>query len=243
MSTKKDDILNAKDLVLDFEEPESGDLENEEELSDEELAITAENVDAFADDSVRMYLREIGKIPLLTPEEEADLAQRIVKGDKKAKDKMVEANMRLVVSIAKRYGGRGLDFLDLIQEGNIGLFRAILSYRDDRGASFETYAKKCILNNIITAYNSAQSHKHQLLSTAKSLDDEEYGPSVETDFLVKEQNKEFIKTAKQRLSKFEFLVFSLYTMQYSYKEIAQMTAKDEKSINNAVQRIHKKLRK
>lgn len=140
MSSKKEDILNAKDLVLDFEEPESGDLENEEELSDEELAITAENVDAFADDSVRMYLREIGKIPLLTPEEEADLAQRIVKGDKKAKDKMVEANMRLVVSIAKRYGGRGLDFLDLIQEGNTGLLRAVEKFDPDKGFKFSTYA-------------------------------------------------------------------------------------------------------
>ena len=140
MSVKKDDILNAKDLPLDIDEPETGDLENEEELSDEELAITAENVDAFADDSVRLYLREIGKIPLLTPEEEADLAQRIVKGDKKAKDKMVESNMRLVVSIAKRYGGRGLDFLDLIQEGNTGLLRAVDKFDPDKGFKFSTYA-------------------------------------------------------------------------------------------------------
>ncbi len=140
MSVKKDDILNAKDLNLDLEEPGTGDLENEEELSDEELAITAENVDAFADDSVRLYLREIGKIPLLTPEEEADLAQRIVKGDKKAKDKMVESNMRLVVSIAKRYGGRGLDFLDLIQEGNTGLLRAVEKFDPDKGFKFSTYA-------------------------------------------------------------------------------------------------------
>ena len=103
MKSKKDTILNANEIPLDIDEPASDDLENEEELSSEELAITAENVDAFADDSVRLYLREIGKIPLLTPEEEADLAQRIVKGDKKAKDKMVEANMRLVVSIAKKY--------------------------------------------------------------------------------------------------------------------------------------------
>ncbi|MBO7560554.1 RNA polymerase sigma factor RpoD, partial [Candidatus Saccharibacteria bacterium] len=110
------------------------------ELSDEDLAITAENVDAFADDSVRLYLREIGKIPLLTPEEEADLAQRIVKGDKKAKDKMVESNMRLVVSIAKRYGGRGLDFLDLIQEGNTGLLRAVEKFDPDKGFKFSTYA-------------------------------------------------------------------------------------------------------
>ena len=140
MNSKKDDILSVKDLSLDFDEPERDDLENEEELSDEELAITAENVDAFADDSVRLYLREIGKIPLLTPEEEADLAQRIVKGDKKAKDKMVESNMRLVVSIAKRYGGRGLDFLDLIQEGNTGLLRAVDKFDPDKGFKFSTYA-------------------------------------------------------------------------------------------------------
>lgn len=136
----KDDILNAKDVMLDFDEPGEGDIENEEELSDEDLAITPENVDSFADDSVRLYLREIGKIPLLTPEEEADLAQRIVKGDKKAKDKMVESNMRLVVSIAKRYGGRGLDFLDLIQEGNTGLLRAVEKFDPDKGFKFSTYA-------------------------------------------------------------------------------------------------------
>ena len=140
MNSKNEDILDAKDLALDFDEPESRDLENEEELTDEELAITAENVDAFADDSVRLYLREIGKIPLLTPEEEADLAQRIVKGDKKAKDQLVEANMRLVVSIAKRYGGRGLDFLDLIQEGNTGLLRAVEKFDPDKGFKFSTYA-------------------------------------------------------------------------------------------------------
>jgi len=136
----KDITLENKDLPIDFDEPETDDLENEEELSDEDLAITAENVDAFADDSVRLYLREIGKIPLLTPEEEADLAQRIVKGDKKAKDKMVESNMRLVVSIAKRYGGRGLDFLDLIQEGNTGLLRAVEKFDPDKGFKFSTYA-------------------------------------------------------------------------------------------------------
>ena len=140
MTSKKDDILNAKDLTLDIEEPASDDLENEEELSDEELAITTENVDEFADDSVRLYLREIGKIPLLTLEEEQALAKRVVKGDKKAKDKMVESNMRLVVSIAKRYGGRGLDFLDLIQEGNTGLLRAVEKFDPDKGYKFSTYA-------------------------------------------------------------------------------------------------------
>jgi RNA polymerase primary sigma factor len=96
--------------------------------------------DDVADDSVRLYLREIGKIPLLSSEEELALAQRVVAGDKDAKDKMAEANMRLVVSIAKRYVGRGLDLLDLIQEGNTGLLRAVEKFDPDKGFKFSTYA-------------------------------------------------------------------------------------------------------
>jgi RNA polymerase primary sigma factor len=96
--------------------------------------------DDVADDSVRLYLREIGKIPLLNAEEELALAQRVVSGDKKAKDQMAEANMRLVVSIAKRYVGRGLDLLDLIQEGNTGLLRAVEKFDPDKGFKFSTYA-------------------------------------------------------------------------------------------------------
>ena len=126
--------------MLDVNEPEIDDLQDEEELSDEDLEITVDNVDAFADDSVRLYLREIGKIPLLSQDEETELAYKIVKGDKKAKDKMVESNMRLVVSIAKRYSGRGLDFLDLIQEGNTGLLRAVEKFDPDKGFKFSTYA-------------------------------------------------------------------------------------------------------
>ncbi|MBQ6394682.1 RNA polymerase sigma factor RpoD [Candidatus Saccharibacteria bacterium] len=137
---KEDDILVGKDGLLEPVEPGIADLDDEEELSDEELEITVDNVDSFADDSVRLYLREIGKIPLLSPEEEAELAQRVVKGDKKAKDKMVEANMRLVVSIAKRYSGRGLDLLDLIQEGNTGLLRAVEKFDPEKGFKFSTYA-------------------------------------------------------------------------------------------------------
>lgn len=96
--------------------------------------------DDVADDSVRLYLREIGKIPLLSSEEELALAQRVVAGEKDAKDKMAEANMRLVVSIAKRYVGRGLDLLDLIQEGNTGLLRAVEKFDPDKGFKFSTYA-------------------------------------------------------------------------------------------------------
>ena len=136
---EEEDVLNS--FSLDgAPEPEYDDLVSEDDLTDEDLEITAENVVQFSDDSVRLYLREIGKIPLLSNEEEVDLAYRIVKGEKKAKDKMVEANMRLVVSIAKRYSGRGLDFLDLIQEGNTGLLRAVEKFDPDKGFKFSTYA-------------------------------------------------------------------------------------------------------
>jgi RNA polymerase primary sigma factor len=109
---------------------------------DDEEIVVAEQVylDDIADDSVRLYLREIGKIPLLNAEEELALAQKVVSGDKRAKDKMAEANMRLVVSIAKRYVGRGLDLLDLIQEGNTGLLRAVEKFDPDKGFKFSTYA-------------------------------------------------------------------------------------------------------
>ena len=125
---------------LDIEEPAADDLIDEEEEELDEEALTKEYFDDATDDSVRMYLREIGKIPLLNSEEEFELAQRVLKGEKKAKDKMAEANMRLVVSIAKRYSGRGLDFLDLIQEGNTGLLRAVEKFDPDKGFKFSTYA-------------------------------------------------------------------------------------------------------
>lgn len=123
--------------------PENFTDEWEAEEVEEEATTTTTAVyldDDVADDSVRLYLREIGKIPLLNAEEELALAQRVVSGDKDAKDKMAEANMRLVVSIAKRYVGRGLDLLDLIQEGNTGLLRAVEKFDPDKGFKFSTYA-------------------------------------------------------------------------------------------------------
>ena len=140
----KDDIVTSGSIgaLSDIEEPAPEELkdEEEEEEDDEDVLNQGQYFDDASDDSVRLYLREIGKIPLLNSEEELALAQRVVAGEKKAKDKMAEANMRLVVSIAKRYSGRGLDFLDLIQEGNTGLLRAVEKFDPDKGFKFSTYA-------------------------------------------------------------------------------------------------------
>lgn len=123
----------------DAVEPMADELEESEDWQEDD-AVAQTYLDDISDDSVRLYLREIGKIPLLTPEQELALAQRVKAGEKKAKDEMAEANMRLVVSIAKRYSGRGLDFLDLIQEGNTGLLRAVEKFDPDKGFKFSTYA-------------------------------------------------------------------------------------------------------
>ena len=125
--------------AVEIDEPAIEDLEEEVD-TEEDLLSQEQYFDDASDDSVRLYLREIGKIPLLSAEEELALAQKVVAGDKKAKDKMAEANMRLVVSIAKRYSGRGLYFLDLIQEGNTGLLRAVEKFDPDKGFKFSTYA-------------------------------------------------------------------------------------------------------
>ena len=99
-----------------------------------------ESKDMSVNDNVRMYLKEIGKISLLTLEEEQELSKKVAEGDEKAKKRLAESNLRLVVSIAKRYVGRGLLFLDLIQEGNIGLMKAVEKFDYDKGYKFSTYA-------------------------------------------------------------------------------------------------------
>lgn len=137
------ELAEAEVEVIPETEPDVKSLSDEwvTEGSEEELLkADTSYLDDISDDSVRLYLREIGKIPLLTPEEELALARKVKSGSKKAKDQMAEANMRLVVSIAKRYVGRGLDLLDLIQEGNTGLLRAVEKFDPDRGFKFSTYA-------------------------------------------------------------------------------------------------------
>ena len=128
------DLLNE-----DLEEPDIEDLQDVEEIKLEDIDVT--NVEGVSvDDPVRMYLREIGKIPLLTYEQELDLAKRILEGDEEAKQKLAESNLRLVVSIAKKYVGRGMLFLDLIQEGNMGLIKAVEKFDYNKGFKFSTYA-------------------------------------------------------------------------------------------------------
>ena len=123
----------------ELEEPNLEDLQEVEDIKLEEIDVTNfEGVNV--DDPVRMYLREIGKIPLLTYEEELDLAQKVLEGDEDAKQKLAESNLRLVVSIAKKYVGRGMLFLDLIQEGNMGLIKAVEKFDYTKGYKFSTYA-------------------------------------------------------------------------------------------------------
>ena len=132
-----EDVLPPIDDML----PEVEDLADIEEVPEEEITDTDALMDSFAtDDPVRMYLKEIGKVPLLTPEEEVALAERMSQGDEEAKHRMTEANLRLVVSIAKRYVGRGMLFLDLIQEGNLGLIKAVEKFDYTKGYKFSTYA-------------------------------------------------------------------------------------------------------
>ncbi len=129
-------ILKDEDELL---EPDIEDLEDVEEIKLEEMDVS--NLDGInVDDPVRMYLREIGRIPLLSFEEELDLAKRILEDDEEARQKLAESNLRLVVSIAKKYVGRGMLFLDLIQEGNMGLIKAVEKFDYKKGFKFSTYA-------------------------------------------------------------------------------------------------------
>lgn len=136
------ELTEANVELVAITEPTAADIKDEWATEEEEEVFVNPTtyLDDVSDDSVRLYLREIGKIPLLTAEQELTLAHRVVAGEKDAKDKMAEANMRLVVSIAKRYVGRGLDLLDLIQEGNTGLLRAVEKFDPDKGFKFSTYA-------------------------------------------------------------------------------------------------------
>lgn len=146
-----DDIENAPDNPEElFSEPPTLDIDFDEEPTDDELKLEEMDLDLLnddlsvenmnLDDPVKIYLREIGRVPLLSSNEEIDLAVRISEGDEYAKQRLTEANLRLVVSIAKKYVGRGMYFLDLIQEGNVGLIKAVDKFDYKKGFKFSTYA-------------------------------------------------------------------------------------------------------
>ena len=137
------DVLEAQNIEIidDFESEVFSEVDfalDAPETEDVEPAVTTEGI--AIDDPVKVYLKEIGRVPLLTPEEEIELAIRINNGDEHAKKRLSEANLRLVVSIAKRYVGRGMQFLDLIQEGNLGLIKAVEKFDYTKGFKFSTYA-------------------------------------------------------------------------------------------------------
>lgn len=146
-----DDIENAPDDIEGlFTEPPILDIDFDEEPTDDELKLEEMDVEKLndevltdnisLDDPVKIYLREIGRVPLLTSDEEIKLAVKISEGDEYAKQRLTEANLRLVVSIAKKYVGRGMYFLDLIQEGNVGLIKAVDKFDYTKGFKFSTYA-------------------------------------------------------------------------------------------------------
>ena len=149
-----DDSLDDSDMPEDFNE---SDLENADQFDDDDVDIdedqineelpidvnnleNLENTDVKVNDSVKLYLKEIGRVQLLKPKEETELAKRIAEGDQRAKQQLIEANLRLVVSIAKHYIGRGMQFLDLIEEGNLGLMKAVEKFDYTKGFKFSTYA-------------------------------------------------------------------------------------------------------
>lgn len=147
----KDDDFDNTDMPEDFneedlenEDDDFDDFDNEEQSAESNLDINnLDNIDSSevkVNDSVKQYLKEIGRVPLLKPKEETELAKRIAAGDKKAKDQLINANLRLVVSIAKHYIGRGMQFLDLISEGNLGLIKAVEKFDYKKGFKFSTYA-------------------------------------------------------------------------------------------------------
>ena len=150
------DILSEQgiEILLPSEEDEEMLLEEEEEDSDEEIILTESARDSDTGnvtDPIHMYLKEIGQVPLLTPEQAIELAKRVEEGDKEAKRKLEEANLRLVVSIAKHYTGHGMSLMDLIQEGSLGLIRAVEKYDYKKGFRFSTYATWWIRQSITRA--------------------------------------------------------------------------------------------
>ncbi len=205
---------NLEELGIDVvEEVEVPDDINEEIAEIENVLATTEGINI--DDPVRMYLKEIGKVPLLTAQEEIDIAKRMAEGDEDAKHQLAEANLRLVVSIAKRYVGRGMLFLDLIQEGNLGLIKAVEKFDYRKGYKFSTYAtwwiRQAITRAIADQARTIRIPVHMVETINKLIRVnrqlvQEYGRDPRPDEIAREMGisedkvREIIKIAQEPVS-------------------------------------------
>ena len=201
------------DEPIDLDEDIEADLENFESSESMEKALSQEGL--MIDDPVKMYLKEIGRVPLLDAEREAELSKRMSEGDEKAKQELVEANLRLVVSIAKKYVGKGLFFLDLIQEGNLGLMKAVSKFDYTKGYKFSTYAtwwiRQAITRAIADQARTIRSPVHMVETIHKVTKVsrqmlQEQGREVTPEEIAKEMNmspekiREIIKVAQDPIS-------------------------------------------
>ena len=219
-----EDFSPEVDLNLDLD-----DMSNNDDL---EMALSTEGI--AIDDPVKIYLKEIGRVPLLSADEEVELAQRMATGDPYARKRLSEANLRLVVSIAKRYGGRGMQFLDLIQEGNLGLIKAVEKFDHTKGFKFSTYAtwwiRQAITRAIADQARTIRIPVHEIMRIAQdpvSLEtpigeeeDSHLGDFIPDDdapapaeaaslLLLKEQLNEVLSTLTDREAKVLRLRFGL----------------------------------
>lgn len=201
------------DEPIDLDEDIEADLENFESSESMEKALSQEGL--MIDDPVKMYLKEIGRVPLLDAEREGELSKRMSEGDEKAKQELVEANLRLVVSIAKKYVGKGLFFLDLIQEGNLGLMKAVSKFDYTKGYKFSTYATWWIRQAITRAIaDQARTIRipvhmvetiHKVTKVSRQMLQEQ-GREVTPEEIAKEMNmspekiREIIKVAQDPIS-------------------------------------------
>ena len=179
---------------------------------------------------LKIYLNEIGQIPLLDAEEEKELGRRSVDGDEEARRRLEEGNLRLVVSIAKHYTGRGIPLMDLIQEGMIGLFKAVRDFQPGREATFATFARMCIDRQIYSAIQNSNRQKHLPLNSYVSLNQEDESSPIwelsvenpEEIIIDQETTRDLQQKISDYLSPMENKVLDLYLKGEGYVELGRI---------------------
>ena len=178
---------------IDLSDLDGKDFDGEHDEDDDAL-LSVEGISI--DDPVKVYLKEIGRVPLLTPEEEIELAERMAKGDPYARKRLSEANLRLVVSIAKRYVGRGMQFLDLIQEGNLGLIKAVETYKEDYGSRLATYAARCIDNELLMHFRAKKKTSKEV-SLYEPIGTDKEGNQIQLLDVVVSEDEDVVELLEQ----------------------------------------------